>query len=67
MGDIHLRSVNIYNNLHLSHDHKNIIIMLAIPIWPGDIPYFNLPNTVILPRILSGYRLSKPEMCPEEM
>ena len=32
MGDIHLRSVNTYNNLHLSHHHKNIVLMFEIPI-----------------------------------
>jgi hypothetical protein len=33
----------------------------------GDVPYSNLPNGVILPRILSGYRLPKPEDCCSEM
>jgi hypothetical protein len=33
----------------------------------GDVPYSNLPNGVILPRILSGYRLPKPEDCCSEI
>ena len=33
----------------------------------GDLPYSELGNTVILSRVMAGYRLDCPEGCPDDM
>ena len=44
-----------------------LIYFLALMLTSGDVPYKELPITVILPRVVSGYRLKKPGNCPNEV
>ena len=36
-------------------------------VYTGDLPYSELGNTVILSRVMAGYRLECPEGCPDRL
>ena len=37
------------------------------PIFPGDLPYQDIPMLSLVAQVISGYRLPKPEHASEEV
>ena len=72
IGIMHMRLciTHIHHFLHAcilitSCMHACILIISCTS--AGDLPYSELGNTVLLPRVMAGYRLDCPQGCPENM
>ena len=49
-------------------DHMRVTeCVCAFVIHTGDLPYSELGNTVILSRVMAGYKLDCPQGCPHHM
>ena len=54
-------------SIHFNYFLEPFIILITSCMHAGDLPYSELGNTVILSRVMAGYRLDCPQGCTENM